>query len=141
MHVFINSCSCLCPTVMILFLQVCAFSNETKHLAFDADVTEDVNLHALDNTGTYLNMTDLHGYVSIGVQAGIPSSGTCNFKFKQRDNKAETRGTDANELTFSFAGKICHGVSVGVNAGQQVSAKFDMGSFFEGGELMSITIH
>jgi hypothetical protein len=41
------------------------------------------------------------------------------------DNEAETRGT---------------GVSIGVDAGQQVGGKIGPGSFFEGGEPVSIII-
>jgi hypothetical protein len=79
-------------------------------------------------TGAHSNMTSTHGHISIGVQVGIPSvtsSGTWDLKQMDNHNEAETPGT---------------GVSIGVDAGQQVDGKIGPGSFFEGGELVSIII-
>ena len=108
-----------------------------KYSASNADIgerLEDANLNSLDNTaiaivptGGHSNTTS-YGRVSIGVQVGVPGN-----------NEAETRDTDADELTFGVEGEICRSVSVGVDAGKQVGGKIEMGSFFEGGELVSIT--
>jgi len=135
-HIFINSHGCPHPMAMILFLQGRSLSNKMKYSTSKADITkplEDANLNGLDDTtaatalmGAHSNMTGAHGRISIGVQAGvlsITSSGTCDLK--PTDNEEETWGT---------------GVSIGVDAGQQVGGKIGSAGFFEGGELVSIII-
>ena len=133
MRIFINSRGCPRSTAMILVFQGRTFPSKTKYSTSKADVTErleDANLNGLDeaivSTGAHSNTTGTHGRVSIGVQAGFPSvtsSGT--WDLKQMDNEAETRGT---------------GVSIGVDARQQMGGKIGLGSFFEGGEPVSIII-
>lgn len=138
MCIFISSCGGPRPTAMI---SVCdnqgrALFNMTKNSK--ADVTdrerlEDANLNRLEDTtaatvltGAHSNTTGTHGRVSIGVQAGVPSvhlSGTCDLQ--QVDDEAETRDT---------------GASIGVDAGQQVDGRIGSGSFFQGGELVSMII-
>ena len=138
MRIFIGSHGGPRPTAMIPVFQGCALFKKTKDSASKADINrerlEDANRvksNGLDTAatvskGAHSNTTGTHGRVSIGVQAGAPSvtlSGTCDLK--QVDDGAETRDT---------------GVSIGVDAGQQVGGEIGPGSFFKGGEPVSIII-
>jgi hypothetical protein len=81
-----------------------------------------VNLNGLDDitastvsTAVHLNTASTHGRVSIGVQAGVPSvTSSRAWDLKQMDNETETWGT---------------GVSIGVDAGQQVGGKIGPGKY------------
>lgn len=136
MRIFISSHGDPRPTAMISVFQGRALFKKTKD--FDRERLEDASLNALEDTtaatastvvhstGAHSNTTGTHGRVSIGVQAGVPSvhlSGTCDLQ--QVDDEAETRDT---------------GASIGVDAGQQVDGRIGSGSFFQGGELVSMII-
>jgi len=139
---------------MISFLQGRALSNKKKYSTPSANVAERLEGTSLDcledaTTATISQSTGAHsntfgyGRVSIGVQAGVPAvTSTGTYDITQRNNEAETR--DVDELTCGVEGgeveeETCRGISVGVDAGQQVGGKIEMGNFFQGGELVSIT--